>query len=125
MAWNSVAPHVKAQGAQLKLGVFQVGKGGARLTLTLGAALLKELGSPKRATVFAGDGDEAGQMLVQFDTDGEHALSELTKGGGQDFVAPDRRRADGGDEAQGRGLRTGDVGGECALPHCPAALVTG
>lgn len=69
MAWNEAKPYVTAIGAQVRVGIQKIGKGNPRLMVSIGAKLFEELGEPDNVNVFVGDGDEAGQIMLQFDKD--------------------------------------------------------
>jgi hypothetical protein len=75
-----MAPHVRATGAAVRVGVNRPGAGGGVIALTLSKAKYEELGKPETANVFIGDGDDDGQVLVQFDQGGDHKFIALPRG---------------------------------------------
>jgi hypothetical protein len=83
MPWNNVKPIIKAAPECVRIGVLKVRNGTAKSTITISDALCVDLGRPECCNIFEGDGDEKGSLLIQFDTDGEHKLSELGLGGGR------------------------------------------
>lgn len=84
MGWNSVAPHLGGwKKDQVRVGVMQIAGGSPKLSVTLSTAVFEKLGEPDQCNIFAGDGDDAGKILVQFDADGAHAIHVMTKGGGR------------------------------------------
>lgn len=82
MAWNNIEPYVRATGAPVRVGVVKIKTGNARACVSIGRGLFNDLGKPGRCNVFAGDGDEAGQVMLQFDEDGVHEITRNQKGGG-------------------------------------------
>jgi hypothetical protein len=84
MGWNSTEPYMPAASAAVRLGVLKIGKGNPRASITLSKGVLKQLGNPDTCDVFIGEGEEAGQVLIQCDDNsGPHEIRELHKGGGK------------------------------------------
>ncbi len=81
MAWNDTKPYVTATGAPVRVGVQKIGKGNARVVISIGDELFKKIGEPDSCNVFVGDGDQAGQILIQCDEDAPHRFRLCGKGG--------------------------------------------
>lgn len=81
MGWNKQLEIPAGGKGDLRAAVRVSKKGKASLILGLSDRVTAQLNGAKRANIWLGDGDEAGQVLVQFDGDGNIPVSSLKLGG--------------------------------------------
>lgn len=93
MGWNVQQPYVASTGAEVRVSIIKIKSGNPRCQIGLSRDLLKALGNPTACDVFVGDGEEAGQLMLQFGGEGEHELKRHKLGGGVAEAWPSREHA--------------------------------
>lgn len=87
MSWNKLAPIAKTTGRPMASASVVVNKDGVpKISLILSASLKEEFGDPERCDVSAGDGENAGALLLEFSRDGAFELRNFVHGGARLFM---------------------------------------
>ncbi len=87
MGWNKLAPIARSSGRPMASASIVVSKAGeAKLVLILSASIYDEYGSPQVADVSAGEGEDAGSLLIEFTEAGAFKLTNFAKGGARLFL---------------------------------------
>lgn len=87
MSWTKLTPIVKTTGRAMASASIVVNKDGIpKVSLILSATLTEEFGTPTKADVSAGEGDNLGAVLLEFHKGGAFDVKRFVHGGSRIFL---------------------------------------